>query len=891
MKMRDNRLRVPSLAAGLSDLLRDLAIAWKNLASYPEGHPRRTQSLLAAQGQVERLLPHGDFLTLGVLRDGLLLGEEKITATSAQRLGEALHRRHVAIVTLGGDTSAAELETFLRLLAADPRRATVPFWDELASEGVRHITLRPIDYEGVTLGDAPAEATEAPAEASLSETLVRELLAGRGALAFGAEAGGGSLDEVVALVGALFAESEREDAAADRSGTGGPSVGGAAGGAGSGGAGFGPGGGATTGRGQPGDLRGVGGTAESGGGPGGTGSGGGMGGAGSGGVGAGGGLGSGGPGDVAGGPGSVAGGSGLATGLGSSAAGGSDEQATPAGALGGGSRGGVAGRAFGGAHATAGDAERSAGRQARTARLASDLSRVVAEFFGRARGDARVAAAGELAELVRRLPPGPRLALAEAAVRALGAPSAERGREESDGAAFEAFTSRLPPVEALDAVRRAAQGGARLSARALRLAQALEEAGAPVAPGGQASARAIAELETLFKDDDVDRVGTPPANDDRLTPLALPRARAVAPGDLPDLGPRLDTLAPAALATQLLATLLELVVDQPVRQIPAGVLARLEDLYRELLQLGRFDAAMQVIAALKSARGSEALDETTDDLRHVVERLGNRESVRAILSALRDLPDGAETEAARLIERLGAPALRHLLGLLSEEQDRSLRHRLLALLTALGPAVVPEASLLLQDSRWFVVRNMIVLLRTVGDQGSLPALRRLAQHGDLRVRLEAIKSLFAFDSQMPTELLARAIDDPDPKLAESAIGLAAAYNLAQAVPPLLALLAKSDRLGRRRAVRLRALRTLGVLGDPSMLGELDRLFLRERWFGKPNADERAAAFRALAGLTPQDRDASVERGLTSRDPAVRAICRALAEGKLRAERDTEETQA
>jgi len=76
-----------------------------------------------------------------------------------------------------------------------------------------------------------------------------------------------------------------------------------------------------------------------------------------------------------------------------------------------------------------------------------------------------------------------------------------------------------------------------------------------------------------------------------------------------------------------------------------------------------------------------------------------------------------------------------------------------------------------------------------------------------------------------------------------------------------------------------------------MLEELDRLFLRERWFGKPNADERAAAFRALAGVSPAARDPYVERGATSRDPAVRAICRALAEGKLRAERDVEETQA
>jgi hypothetical protein len=528
---------------------------------------------------------------------------------------------------------------------------------------------------------------------------------------------------------------------------------------------------------------------------------------------------------------------------------------------------------------------------ARTARLTADLARVVREFFARSRGESRLRAAAELGDLVRRLPPGPRLALAEAAVRSLGAPSGDAAREASEAAAFEAFSRRLPPVEALDAVRRAAQGGARLSVRTLRLAQALEQAASPVAPESQVSSKAVAELETLFRADDVDRATLPAPPEDRLAPLELPHAQKVAPEDLPDLGPRIDTLTSSALATQLLATLLELVADQPVRQIPAGVLARLEDLYRELLQLGRFQASMQVIEALKAARGTEALDETTDDLRHVLERLGNRESVRAVLAALRDMPENAVAEAAQLIEKLGAPALRHLLGLLSEEQDRSLRHRLLALLSALGATVVPEATKLLQDSRWFVVRNMIVLLRTVGDQSSLPVVRRLAQHADLRVRLEAIKSLFAFDPALPTELLARAIEDPDPKLAESAIGLAAAYNMTQAVTPLLALLGRPDRFGRRRSVRLRALRTLGALGDAQALPELDRLFLRERFFGKPAPEERVAAFRALAGFAAEARRPFVDGGLASRDAAVRATCRALAEGKLRAERDVEETQA
>ena len=68
-----------------------------------------------------------------------------------------------------------------------------------------------------------------------------------------------------------------------------------------------------------------------------------------------------------------------------------------------------------------------------------------------------------------------------------------------------------------------------------------------------------------------------------------------------------------------------------------------------------------------------------------------------------------------------------------------------------------------------------------------------------------------------------------------------------------------------------------------------RMFLRERWFARPPVEERLATFRALAGFPDAERRPYVERGLKSRAAGVRATCRALAEGRLRApEREAEE---
>jgi HEAT repeat protein len=203
----------------------------------------------------------------------------------------------------------------------------------------------------------------------------------------------------------------------------------------------------------------------------------------------------------------------------------------------------------------------------------------------------------------------------------------------------------------------------------------------------------------------------------------------------------------------------------------------------------------------------------------------------------------------------------------------------MTLLTALGPTVVPDATYLLSDSRWFVVRNMILLLRGVGDRSSLAQLRRCAEHPDLRVRLEAIKSLFVFDPEVPAELLRRAIHDRDPKMAEAAVMLAGTCGIHQAVAPLVDVLRRRDLFGRRRSLRLKALRALAKLGDPAALPRLEHFFVL-RFLAPVAPDERRAAYASLRHYPEPARRPWVERGRRSRDPQIRETCERLARGQL-----------
>jgi len=168
-------------SAGVAELVRALALAWKNLAAYPRGHPALVESLEIATARLADLRGAAGDVTLGIAADGLVFGQKKFESILAQKLALALYMRNVAIVRFTSATDSRDLETFLRVLgvgsASESRKA---IWDELTSEGVTHIEIIPVDFSSVQFTDdltEPASLDSPPA--SLWDEILRALMAGR----------------------------------------------------------------------------------------------------------------------------------------------------------------------------------------------------------------------------------------------------------------------------------------------------------------------------------------------------------------------------------------------------------------------------------------------------------------------------------------------------------------------------------------------------------------------------------------------------------------------------------------------------------------------------------------------------------------------------------------
>jgi hypothetical protein len=771
-----------------------LVTAWRNLASYPPGHPARAAALATAHGRLRASLAAASPLVFAIARDSLTSGGKKIDAGQVRAFARALYRRNGGLLRFEEDVEPRELEAFLTLLGeTGPARDRALTVEELHHAGITNIHVSAIDYSTLVATTDVSEIS--PDDGSLWDGLIQTLLGGQPLFH-----GGMSMPRErysAETIASLF--------------RGGPG----AGGPGSGGA---PGGGPSE--------AGPSGVGMTGGSPGG------------------GGPGTGGPG--AGGP-------------GGSGPGGSGSRGGGWPGIGGAGRGGSTAPATG---EVGGEGARLGISAAHT------LAAAVAAKLVSADSAERETLAPQVIKLIRALPAEVREPVLAAALRVLAT-------EEGSSAHLANLAAALPPADVLRGLRRLAQEQGQLSSHALRMAQALAEAheGLPESQGLPEPPADFAAMAALFREEDVDRYNP---EDHRALLAQKPTvdldAIAVDLAADPDaFGP--DSESDDAIERRVVTTLLDMTASSPDVVQPL-VLGRLRDMFVRALQVRRFAQAIAMIRAIRELAADPGQAERRGALEEFVEHLADAKTLAALVAASRQPGGPPFVQVQSLVLALGASATHGLLEALAAEPDRARRLRLIELAASLGPAIVPETRRLLADPRWYVVRNMVLLLRRVHDKSAMSEILRCADHPDLRVRLEAIRALFAFDTKVPRDLLARTINHPDPRLAEAAVLLSGQHGITQATDLLVEILLRWDVLGRRRSLRLKALRALADLADPAVLPRIDRFF-RERPFPLVALEERRAAYRLLGSYDPGARAVYVARGERSRDSLIRDICRAL----------------
>jgi len=199
---------------------------------------------------------------------------------------------------------------------------------------------------------------------------------------------------------------------------------------------------------------------------------------------------------------------------------------------------------------------------------------------------------------------------------------------------------------------------------------------------------------------------------------------------------------------------------------------------------------------------------------------------------------------AGLASAWGERLARYLVQGMVVEEPPVNRRFLVEFLAWVGRDDVRLLAAMVADSRWFVVRNVAIALGRTGRPQAVAPLESLLGHPDHRVRIEALRGLFALRRGESVASLVAALSDPEPRVRHAAVSLLHASPSREVVGALVGLLESNPPAPAeaRRLVELIAERS-----DPAVPAALSRLAGRRTLMG-PGRVVRDAARQALEGV-------------------------------------------
>jgi hypothetical protein len=280
----------------------------------------------------------------------------------------------------------------------------------------------------------------------------------------------------------------------------------------------------------------------------------------------------------------------------------------------------------------------------------------------------------------------------------------------------------------------------------------------------------------------------------------------------------------------------------------------------DIIKSGHLNELFELLATLPPHAAATA--------ERMLAKLTSPEAVSALLA--QDRVDLNSLDA--LLPRLSLESFGPLLDAIGSSPSRAVRRRLLDWLSQapvdIGALVIAR----LNDQRWYVQRNMLVLLQRSGriPEGFSPG--HWTRHNDPRVRTEAIRLQLALPAEK-IEGVRAALNDEDPRVVR--LGLAAIPHecpedvIGRVIDWAVDTKASED-------LRQFAVTTLGRFRDQSALNALLHLADGGRtWFGRPRLPAKTpvliAALRALADTWRDDALAARVRAVAARssDPDIR----------------------
>ena len=225
-----------------------------------------------------------------------------------------------------------------------------------------------------------------------------------------------------------------------------------------------------------------------------------------------------------------------------------------------------------------------------------------------------------------------------------------------------------------------------------------------------------------------------------------------------------------------------------------------------------------------------------------------------------------ETVLVALEERSVGP----LLLTLADEEDILVRKAIVEIITRIGRTAVPAILENLGDPRWYMVRNLITVLGSLGMPDLGPHVAATLSHPDLRVKKEAIKALSKIPHPSAVNTLCELCFFPEETVALTATAALALKRETEAVVALFRRIATKRFLYPDYRIAHEAIDSLRAIGTEEAVTALEEvLSLRAFWQTEKFHSMKSHALRSISKIKGERSREVVEKALRSPDKFLR----------------------
>ncbi|HMK61371.1 MAG TPA: HEAT repeat domain-containing protein [Dissulfurispiraceae bacterium] len=229
---------------------------------------------------------------------------------------------------------------------------------------------------------------------------------------------------------------------------------------------------------------------------------------------------------------------------------------------------------------------------------------------------------------------------------------------------------------------------------------------------------------------------------------------------------------PAEKSDQIITILLTLLLESHGSAEAEKIAKSIEEVILFSLKRNQLSPALIILRWIQQTKlDRQDRAEIREQLDHMLSFCRSSKVMEILGRMLDTSRDINEEHVQEFANCLGGESADAFIALLEHLQSIHARRIVNNILIMLGKENLKALSDRLKDPTWYVVRNMVYVLRNIGNSALLEDILSVARHEHPRVRLEVVKALNDFKSVRALEALKDYFDDIDATVRLSAIAV------------------------------------------------------------------------------------------------------------------------